>query len=160
MKIFKKYSKNNNLMYGIFGEFSENFETINSTKIGVITQEEYFGIKVLINCIDNVFFYEKNLIEHFENFIEKNCFKSITFVKFNNYIEKDNIETIIKDLIQYSEEIINQNETIAIELPTTDKETFDLETKFSKTFISTNRENKKILLLTNNKSLIQLYGKI
>jgi hypothetical protein len=160
MEIFTKYSKNDNIMYGVFGEFSENFETVNSTKIGVITQEEYLGVRVLIDYIDDRFFSDKKLINHFENFIENISFDSITHVKFKNYNEKDDIEIIIKELMQCSEEIINQNETIAIKLPTINKKTFDLKTKFTKTFISTNRENKKILLLTNNKSLIELYKKI
>jgi hypothetical protein len=160
MKIFTKYSKNDNIMYGIFGEFSENFETINSTKIGVITQEEYLGIKLLINCIDDVFFSDENLIDHFENFVENVFFKSATYVKFENYNEKDDIEILLNQLLKDSEEIINQNETVAIELPITNEKTFDLDAKFSKTFISNNRENKKILLMTNNKSLIELYEKI
>lgn len=160
MEIFTKYSKNDNVMYGIFGEFSENFETINSTIIGIITQEDYLGVRVLIDYIDDKFFSDENLINHFENFVENISFDSITCIKFENYNEKDDIEIIIKNLMQCSEEIINQNETVAIELPTTYEKTFDLDTKFSKTFISNNRENEKILLLTNNKSLIELYEKI
>lgn len=160
MEIFSKYSKNDNAMCGLFGKFSENFETINSTVIGVITQEEYLGVRFLIDCIDDRFFSDENLIDYFENFVENISFKSITSVKFKNYSEKDDIELLVKEIMQYSEEIINQNETIAIELPTTDNKTFDLKTNFSKTFISTNQKNKKILLLTNNKSLIELYEKI
>jgi hypothetical protein len=160
MEIFTKYSKNDNIMYGIFGEFSENFENINSTKIGVITQEEYLGVRVLIDYIDDRFFSDEKLINYFENFIENISFDSITHVKFENYNEKDDVEIIIKELMRCSEEIINQNETVAIELPTSQEKAFDLETNFLKTFISTNRENKKILFLTNNKSLIELYEKI
>lgn len=147
-------------MHGILGKFSENFETINSTSIGVITKEEYLGFKTLFDCLDYKILSDKNLVDPFEQFIENNCFKSITFVKFKDYNKKDDLDIIFKELMQYSEEMINQKETIAIELPITDKKTFDLETTFSKNFISTNKENKKILLLTNNKSLIELYEKL
>jgi hypothetical protein len=160
VKIFTKYSKNNSVICGLFGDFRENFETINSTVIGVITKEEYLGVGFLIDCIDNRFFFDESLIDHFENFIENIFFKSITSVKFKNYNEKDDVEIIIKELMQYSEEMINQKETITIELPTTDKNTFDIETTFSKTFISNNRDGKKILFFTNNESLIKLYSKI
>jgi hypothetical protein len=160
MKIFPKYSKNNNAMCGLFGEFSEKFETINSTVVGIITQEEYSGVRVLIDYIDDRFFSDKNLINHFENFIENISFDSITYVKFKNYNEKDDVEIIIKELMRCSEEIINQNETVAIELPTTHDKAFDLETNFSKTFISINRDNEKILFFTNNESLIRLYEKL
>lgn len=158
--MFSKYSKNNNAMCGLFGKFSENFETINSTVIGVITQEEYLGFKTLLECLDDRILSDINLIDPFEEFIENNCFKSITFVKIKNYSEKDDIELLIKELMQYSEETINQKETIAIELPTINEKIFDLKSNFTKTFFSTNKDNKKILLLTNNKSLIKLYENI
>ena len=141
-KSLKLIEKNDS---ALFGQFLENFETINSTKIGIITQEDYLGVRVLIDYIDDKFFSDENLIDHFENFVENICFKSITFAKFENYNEKDDIEIIIKNLMQCSEEIINQNETIAIELPTTYEKTFNLDTKFSKTFISNNRKNEKMV---------------
>ena len=141
-KSLKLIEKNDS---ALFCQFLENFETINSTKIGIITQEDYLGVRVLIDYIDDKFFSDENLIDHFENFVENICFKSITFAKFENYNEKDDIEIIIKNLMQCSEEIINQNETIAIELPTTYEKTFNLDTKFSKTFISNNRKNEKMV---------------
>lgn len=160
MEIFRNYSKNKKSMCVLFGKFLERFETINSTVIYTFTQEEFLGIRVLLDCLDDRFFSDENLIDDFVAFGKNNSFKSITLIKFEDYSEKDDIELLVKEIMQYSEETINQKETIAIELPTIDEKTFDLKSNFVKTFMSTNQKNKKILFLTNDKSLIELYGKL
>ena len=144
----------------LFGQFLEKFESENLTTIYITTLKQYEGFVILLDCLDKKFFSDENLIDDFVAFGKNNTFKSITFVKFKDYNEKDDIEFLIKELMIYSEELMNQKETVAIELPTTNEKLFDLKTNFSKTFISTNQKNKKILFLTNDKSLIKLYEKL
>jgi len=156
-KYLKLIEKNNNTL---FGQFLEKFQSINSSIIYTVTQEKYEGFVILFNCLNEDFFYDHDLHIELEKFVKNNSFKSVTYVKFENYNEKDKIEIILNQLLKDSEEIKKQKNTVVVELPKVVNDTFCLKTKFSKTFISNNRESKKLLFLTNQKSLIELYEKI
>ena len=157
----KLIEKNNKPLCLLFGQFQEKFESINSTKIGIVTQTDFEEFRFLYDCLDKkCFASNKNPIIQINKFIQSISWKSLTFVKFEKFSEQDNIEILIEQLLKESEELKNQTNTIIVELPTLQNKKFKFNTKFDKMFISTNKQNKNFLFFTNEKSLINLYEKI
>lgn len=160
-QLLKLIEKNNKPFCFFFGQFQEKFESLNSTKIGIITQTNFEKFQFLYECLDaKCFENDKNLTIQINKLVQNVSQKSLTFVKFEKFNEQDNFEILIKQLLEQSEELKNQTNTVIIELPTMQNKKFKFETKFDKTFISTNKENKNFLFFTNEKSLIILYEKL
>lgn len=140
----------------LFNQFHEKYQSSNFSLITVSTKDQLNNMQTLVECLDDRLFNYSYLEEFLQN--KKNI--STTYVNFQIYKTRENINSMLNQLLNESEELKKQTDTIIIKLPNDVPVPLNIKTNLNKTFISTNVKKETFIIFTNNIYLIELYEKL
>jgi len=143
-------------IYSLFNRFCEKYQTSNCSQIIVTTKKQLDDIQALVECLD------ERIFDHprFKDFLQSKKNTSTTYVSFQIYKTQENLSLILTQLLNESEELKKQTDTILIKLPDNATVPFNIKTNLNKTFISTNLEKEIFMMFTNNIYLTELYEEL
>lgn len=142
--------------YSLFNRFCEKYQSSNLSQIIVTTKNQLDDIQALVECLDERIFNHPK----FEDFLQNKKNTSTTYVNFQIHKTHENLSLILTQLLNESQELKKQTDTIIIKLPDNVTVPFNIKTNLNKTFISTNLKKEIFMMFTNNIYLIELYEEL
>ena len=142
--------------YSLFNRFCEKYQSSNLSQIIVTTKKQLDDIQALVECLDERIFNHPK----FEDFLQNKKNTSTTYVNFQIHKTHENLSLILTQLLNESQELKKQTDTIIIKLPDNVTVPFNIKTNLNKTFISTNLKKEIFMMFTNNIYLIELYEEL